>query len=273
MKIGVLIARYGEDLEQKFAHAKELGFTSCQISSWDMERYTDEYAERIVNATKKYGVEISSLWCGWSGPRVWNFYQGPKTLGLVPEEYRKERIEDLKRGSDFAKKIGVKNIVTHVGFIPEVPTDPEFEAVVGAVREVCEYCKNNGQYFLFETGQETPVTLLRLFEEVGLDNVGINLDPANLIMYGKANPIDALDVFGKYVRDVHAKDGLYPTEGKELGCETPIGEGRVDFVRLIAKLREIGYDGPLTIEREISGDEQIRDIIKAKKLLEEIINA
>ena len=131
--------------------------------------------------------------------------------------------------------------------------------------------KANGQYFLFETGQETPVTLLRTIEDIGTDNLGINLDPANLILYGKANPVDALDVFGKYVRDVHAKDGLYPTDGKHLGRETPLGEGKVDFPRLIAKLREVGYDGSLTIEREISGEQQLKDILRGKALLEELI--
>lgn len=83
--------------------------------------------------------------------------------------------------------------------------------------------------------------------------------------------MDALDVFGKYVRDVHAKDGLYPTDGKHLGRETPLGEGKVDFPRLIAKLREVGYDGSLTIEREISGEQQLKDILRGKALLEELI--
>ena len=90
-------------------------------------------------------------------------------------------------------------------------------------------------------------------------------------MYGKGNPVDALDVFGKYVRDVHAKDGLYPTDGKNLGKETPLGEGKVNFPLLVKRLKDIGYDGALTIEREISGDKQIEDIMKAKKILEELI--
>ena len=79
--------------------------------------------------------------------------------------------------------------------------------------------------------------------------MGINLDPANLILYGKSNPIDALDVFGEYVRDVHAKDGCYPTDGKNLGKEMPLGTGKVNFPAFIKKLKEIGYDKTLTIER------------------------
>ena len=136
---------------------------------------------------------------------------------------------------------------------------------------MAEHCKKNGQYFLFETGQETPVTLLRTIETVGTGNLGINLDPANLILYGKANPVDALDVFGKYVMEVHAKDGKYPTEGMELGKETRIGEGKVDFPAFIQKLREVGFDGNLIIEREITGTEQEEDIKASKVFLETLI--
>ena len=121
-------------------------------------------------------------------------------------------------------------------------------------------CRGLGVEFWFETGQETPVTLLRTIEAVAADNLGVNLDTANLILYGKANPVDALDVFGRHVRGVHAKDGLYPTGGTELGKEVPLGQGKVNFPALIPKLKSLGYAGPLTIEREISGPQQFHDI-------------
>ena len=126
---------------------------------------------------------------------------------------------------------------------------PNFAGFCVAVRTVAEHLKENGQYLLFETGQETPVTMLRCFEQVGCDNLGINLDTANLILYGKANPVDALDVFGRYVRNLHAKDGLYPVNGRELGTEAKIGEGKVDFRALFTRLHELGYDSHVTIER------------------------
>ena len=112
---------------------------------------------------------------------------------------------------------------------------------------------------------------MRILEDIGTDNLGINLDPANLLMYGKANPVDALDVLGAYVRGVHAKDGEYPTDGRKLGVEKPLGEGRVDFLRPLAKLKALGYDGALTIEREISGPQQIEDIKRSKRFLEQIL--
>jgi sugar phosphate isomerase/epimerase len=139
------------------------------------------------------------------------------------------------------------------------------------VREVAEHCKKNGQYLLFETGQETPVTMLRTFEQVGTDNLGVNLDTANLILYGRANPVDALDVFGKYVRNLHAKDGFYPTNGHDLGREVRLGDGKVDFKGVFQALHALGYDGPVTIEREISGEQQIEDIRYARTYLTDII--
>lgn len=227
----------------------------------------------IVNDyLKEYGVEVSAFWCGWEGPATWNFTEGPKTLGLVPEEYRETRIKNLCDGADFAKMLGIKNVVTHMGFIPENPNDPIFEGFCHAVKKVAEHLKGNGQRLLFETGQETPVAMLRTFEKVGCDNLGVNVDTANLILYGKANPVDSLDVFGKYVHNLHAKDGTYPTNGNELGQETRIGDGKVDFKSVISKLYELGYDSYITIEREISGEQQLEDIKHAKKYLEDIVN-
>lgn len=228
-------------------------------------------AEKILNAKEKYGVKISTFWCGWSAPAVWDFYEGPLTLGLVPMDYRKERMNQLMAGSDFAKKIKVENVATHVGFLPETPNTAEYHSLVCSIRTVARRCEANEQYFMFETGQETPITLKRTIEDIGLNNLGINLDTANLILYGKAHPVDALTVFGEYVRDTHMKDGRFPTNGKNLGEEVPIGEGAVDFPRLMAKFKEIGYDGPLTIEREIFGEDQIKDIKAAKIYLENLM--
>jgi len=205
----------------------------------------------------------------WTGLpiAVWNFIDGPKTIGLVPLETRNERIQILKKGSDFARILEVGSITTHVGFIPENPNDPLYPGLVEAVKEVAAHCANAGQEFWFETGQETPVTMLRTFEDSGAENLGVNLDPANLVLYGKANPVDALDVIGKYVRGVHAKDGLYPTNGRELGQEVPLGKGKVNYPVLIPKLKKCGFHGALTIEREIAGPQQVKDIKRAIRIL------
>ncbi len=270
MELGVFIS-LEENVEERFKLLAENGFKTCQLNVWLPEFMTDEYAEKVLECTKKYDVRITACWCGWSGPAEWNFTEGPHTLGLVPVTYRHMRAEELKKKFDFAKKLGVTDVITHVGFLPEVPTTTEYQELICTLKDVAAYAKNNGQNFLFETGQETPVTLKRTIEDIGTGNLGINLDPANLICYGKANPVDALDVFGEYVRNIHGKDCLYPTNGYDLGKEVRLGDGKVNYPAFIKKLKEIGYDGPITIEREISGDEQTQDIIYAKELLEKLI--
>lgn len=272
MKIGVCVQFDGIDgMAKKFENLKAEGFDNCQLISWKPELWSDENSEIIKKLTEENGITISAFWCGWEGPCVWNFYDGQITLGLVPPEYRTMRIKNLCDGADFAHRLGVKNVVSHMGFIPENPNDPQFAPFCVAVRQVAEHLKKNGQNLLFETGQETPVTMLRCFEKVGMDNLGVNLDTANVILYGKANPVDALDVFGKYVMNIHAKDGLYPTNGHDLGNEVRIGDGKVDFKALFKKLHELGYDSYVTIEREIEGEQQISDIRHAKKYLGDII--
>lgn len=270
IQLGVLV-RLEEGPEEAIAKVKALDFPTCQVTCWDSSLFDRETAQRLAAAADAQGVTITSLWVGTPGHRVWDFLQGPVTIGLVPPERRAERLRALKQGSDFAKWVGVPSITTHVGFIPENPTDPIYPGLVAALQEIALYCKNNHQSFWFETGQETPVTLLRVIQDIGTDNLGVNLDPANLLMYGKGNPVDALDVIGSYVRGVHAKDGEYPTDGRKLGVEKPLGEGRVNFPQLLAKLHSLGYQGALTIEREISGPQQIADIQRGKRFLEQII--
>ena len=271
-RIGAMVG-YDTDVDilEKFRKNQELGINSCQICIWNVDIFrSDEHAEKIKAAIAETGINVSSLWAGWTGPCEWNFTAGPDTIGLVPVAYRFTRLGELKSASDFAEKIGVKQVVTHVGFIPENPSATEFNGTVAALRNLCGYMKKKGQYFLFETGQETPITLLRTIEAIGTGNIGVNLDTANPILYGKANPVDALDVFGKYVMDTHIKDGFYPTNGMYLGHEARAGDGKANIPEVVRKLIvEYGYEGPFTIEREISGDQQTADIIHAKKLLED----
>lgn len=273
MKIGNMIHfAEREKLEKYFEQLVFFGFDNCQLGSWNPKDWTDENALMVKELCEKYGVTISAFWCGWSGPVVWDFYDGQLTLGLVPPEYRQMRVEQLCAGADWAKKLGVTDVITHMGFIPENPNDPQFAPFCIAVRTVAGHLKKNDQWLLFETGQETPVTMMRCFEKVNMDNLGINLDTANLILYGRANPVDALDVFGKYVRNIHAKDGFYPTNGHSLGKEVRLGDGKVDFKALFKKLKELQYDGYVTIEREIWNEQQQPDIIHARDYLTEIIN-
>lgn len=271
MKIGVMINVHGgSNILEELAKVKSLDLESCQISIWDPTLFTDALAEEINAAVAATGITVSTLWCGYSGPVEWNFTYGPLTAGLVPPAYRGIREKELLLGSEFAQKIHVDQMATHVGFLPANYYDEDFRGTVAVLRRICREMKTRGQTFLFETGQETPVTVLRAIEEIGLDNVGINFDTANLMLYGMGSAADAVLVFGKYIRDTHIKDGFYPTNGTELGREVRAGEGLANFPLILARLKEVGYNGCFTIEREISGEDQIADIITARDLLRSI---
>jgi sugar phosphate isomerase/epimerase len=266
LRLGVIVS-FHEEPEKELRKVADFGLPTCQVATWDPALYTDGNGERLRQACADCGVEITTLWTGYPGPQVWDFVDGPATIGFVPPEYREMRVAALVRGAEFARSVGVPSITTHAGFIPENPRDPLYAGTVDALRRIAERCQELGLGFCFETGQETPITLLRVMTDIGTGNLGVNLDPANLLMYGKANPVDALDVLGAYVRGVHAKDGEYPTEPGRLGAEKPLGEGRVGFDRLVPKLKSFGFAGVLTIEREISGESQARDIRRAIEVL------
>ena len=255
-----------------FEELVEFGLTVCQLVSWDAAWWTDERADSVKREAAARGVHITALWAGWPGPKVWDFIDGPKTLGLAPAAYRAERVAALKQAAGFAHRIGLPAIITHLGFIPEHPHDPVFQEVVAAVKEIALCLKSYGMEFWFESGQETPITMLRLIQAVGTGNLGVNLDPANLVLYGKGNPIDALDVFGAYVRNVHAKDGLYPTDPLHLGTEVKVGKGRVRFPAFVKQLEKIGFTGEYIIEREISGEQQRKDIAETVAYLRGLLS-
>jgi L-ribulose-5-phosphate 3-epimerase len=267
MRLGLFVS-VQEDAGKALKLVYDLGIPTCQASTDD---YSDRVYTTLKEAIEKYDVEVTALNSSGGPPNVYDFYQGPQTIGVVPRKYRQQRIDNFRRASDFAKRLGIPAFHTHYGFIPENPNDPEYPGVVEALRQVATHLKGNSQMMLYETGQETPVTMLRAITDSGLDNQFVNLDTANLILYGKGNPLDALDVLGRLVRGVHAKDGLFPTDPRKLGEEVPIGEGKANFPKLIPRLKELGYAGALTIEREISGPRQIEDIRKEKAYLEKLI--
>src|SRR5437773_3710864 len=267
LRLGLILG-VGRDPNDAIAKVHDLGLPTCQAF---VDEIDSVLAGRLRQALDKYQIEATSLVVGGPGKEVCDFYEGPLTIGLVPHEARETRIAHIKKATDFAKQCGIDAVQTHCGFIPENPNDPVYKETIAAMREVAGYCKRNGQNFRYETGQETPITLVRAMQDVGLDNQGVNFDLANLILYGKANPVDAIELLGPYVQGIHAKDGLWPTNPKELGQEVPIGKGKVDFPRIIGRLKELNYRGAVTIEREISGPQQVEDVRAAKAYLEKLI--
>lgn len=271
MAVGLMI-QPANGPEEAIARVKNLGMSNCFLSlDGYIGKFTPALATQIGGLLEKYEITATSVEVVGPGKLVWDFVDGPSTIGVVPRASRAARVDALKQTSDFAKRLGIKHVQTHCGFMPENPRDPLHEETVLAIRELAKYCATNGQEFLMETGQETPTAMLRVLKDVDQRNLGVGLDTANLILYGKANPVDALDILGPYVKSMHAKDGKWPTNPMQLGEEVLIGQGAVDFTQVFTKLHKLGYTGAVTIERETSGPQQIEDVKAEKVYLERII--
>lgn len=271
MRVGILIPMR-EDICERIAWAAGLGFHSAQLSVWNVALYTEEMAEKIEKACAEFDFTVTAVWCGWSGPKTFQHPYRYPTIGLVPASMRAMRTNEILQGAAFARRLGVKDIITHLGFVPDSPFDPDHIGVAQAIRYICQEIAPYGQRFLFETGEIVPGTLIELIKTAEAENVGINFDPANFLINGRANPSDAMDRLAFMTYGFHAKDGVYAKGMDPKGKEVQIGQGQVDFAALLQKMKDAGFDGDITIEREIKeGPERDRQILEEKVYLEELI--
>jgi sugar phosphate isomerase/epimerase len=218
-------------------------------------------------------LTLVTVFASYTGESYADIPTVKRTVGFIPPSTRAEREARTIELSDFAAALGVPSIACHIGFVPEDTSDPDYIAVREMVRRVADHAAGHGQTFALETGQEPAHVLLNFFKDVNRPNLRINFDPANLILYGSDEPIGALGVLGKYVVTVHCKDGTPPPKQNPsaLGTEMPFGKGAVGIDRFIAKLKGIGYRGPLCIEREIEDQAQkLLDVKMAIGLLERL---
>ena len=147
-KIGAIFAlKAGVDARESMRRLAEIGCECCQVNVWDTSLYTEENAVALISAAEEFGIEISTLWAGWSGPKAWNFVDGPSTLGIVPEAYRMKRTEEVLEGARFARRLGVTRVATHVGFLPENMNDPKYRDIIAALRYIVGECKKLGVSF------------------------------------------------------------------------------------------------------------------------------
>ncbi len=270
MPIGVVIS--GADPLVSLEKVTSFGMSTCQMSVPPGEWWFRERTELIRKKAKEKEIKITSLICGFEDEDYQDIPTIKRTVGLVNPATRGKRVLRVLSYSDFALELEVEIIQAHIGFIPENTSGSNYKELVLALQKIADYCKENNQSFTLETGQEKALVLSKFIEDVNRLNLGVNFDPANMLLYNADDPIKALDILGKYVIGVHCKDGKRPERKGGLGKEYPLGEGDVGIEKFVDKLRKIGYTGHLTIEREISGEKQIRDILKAKELLQKLVN-
>ena len=237
----------------KLEVVQELGIPTIQLHAPHRSTRTPAAAEKFVERLEKMNVELTAVFGGFEGESYADIPTVSRTIGLVPPETRAERLREMCEISDFARLLGCNVIALHLGFVPHDTSLPLYQDVLQVTRQLCEHASQNDQALHLETGQETGEGLLTFIADSKCDNLFVNFDPANMILYGTGDPIDTLKQISKYVRSVHCKDAIASDQpGVTWGRETPLGEGQVDMERYLQTLKEIGYTGPLTIERELA---------------------
>ncbi len=260
-----------EHLNERLATASRLGIPTAHILAPSGEQRSSQALQELKRVLNDADVKPTVMFCGFEGESYASIPIVRETVGLVPEATRAQRLDEARRISDVAAELGIPVTALHVGFIPDAFNTQEYGDIVETVGILADHCAANGQWLHLETGQETVDTLLHFLEDLGRPNVAVNFDPANMILYGTGDPIEAVRRLGDLIRSVHCKDATWsPRPRIEWGQEVPLGEGDVGMERFLVALKEVGYVGPLTIEREIVGEQQLRDIERGVKLLSEL---
>ncbi len=235
----------------------ELGVPTIQLHTPSAGKRNQESAQALNAQLAEMGVKCTAVFGGFEGESYADIPTVVRTVGLVPLETRQGRLEEMFQIADFAKWLDCDTVALHLGFIPHDSAAEGYDDIVNVTRQLCDHCSANNQFLHLETGQETADGLLEFIRIVERDNLKINFDPANMILYGTGQPIEALLAVGSHVRSVHCKDGTWSDKpGETWGAEVALGQGDVDMRAYLTTLKEIGYDGPLTIEREIPQDPQ-----------------
>jgi sugar phosphate isomerase/epimerase len=253
--------------------AHELGVHTIHLHTPHAPSRTPQRAAEFNRKLSDLGITITCVFAGFEGESYADIPTVKRTVGLMPRETRAVRTTELKEIADFARQLGVDVVGIHLGFVPHDASDPDYRELLAITRDVCDHCKGNNQALHLETGQEPVDVLIQFLDDVGRDNLFVNFDPANMILYGAGEPIPSLQQLGPRVRSVHCKDATWSERpGETWGREVPLGEGDVDFAAFLKTLQRIGYDGPLTIEREIpqEPERQKAEIGAAVKLLERL---
>ncbi len=275
--IGIIINSFRTDIPTSVRKAAECGAQGIQVYSTHgemaPENLSPEKRREFLNLVKDNGLIISAL-CGDLGGG-----------GFIHKDLNKERVEKSKRILDLAKDLETDIVTTHIGVVPSDPNHDRYKIMQEACHELAEYADSIDAHFAVETGPETSAVLKGFLDSLNSTGVGVNLDPANLVMVTGDDPVQAVHNLKKYIVHTHAKDGkqiffrdpeiVYGIKKDVIVTddsfiEVPLGEGSVDFPKYLAALEEIGYNGFLTIEREV-GDKPEVDIKAAVDFLNNLM--
>jgi sugar phosphate isomerase/epimerase len=250
-EIGLMFWASG-DAERDMASIRGFGLRAGQLGFGGELSLNGLAAAWRSALAKNPDFTIATAVCSYAGEDYTDIASVRETVGLVPERTRAERIERTKDVAGIAAQLGIRSVACHIGFVPEDRAASKYREVCDLVRNICDHLAKQEQDFALETGQEPANALLAFIEDVGRPNLKINFDPANMILYGTGDPIDAVQVLGRHIISVHCKDGVGPALDKpgSLGFERRLGSGQVDFPAFLKALGDVGYCGIWSIERE-----------------------
>ena len=237
---------------------KSCGVVSGQLAIDGTVQLTPETTAAWKAALAAEDFHVFTVFAAYEGESYADIPTVERTVGFIPREVRAAREIRTREVIDFAAALGVKSFGCHVGCIPHDPAHPDYQPVLELIRRIADYAASFGMTFCLETGQEPAAQLLAFFEAAARPNLRINFDPANMILYGSGEPIEAFRLLRRHVVSVHGKDGDWPDRNRpgSLGAERPLGEGSVNIPKFVATLKETGYTGPICVESGVHGEEQ-----------------
>jgi L-ribulose-5-phosphate 3-epimerase len=190
-----------------------------------------------------------------------------RTGGVVPDSTWEENWKNIRVNADLARDLNLRLVTFHAGFLPEDPDTPEFEKLSGRLEQIADHFAERGLNLGLETGQESASSLIALLTKLNRSNVGVNFDPANMILYDKGDPIEALRLLGPWLKQCHLKDANRTRLPGQWGEEVAVSQGEVDWPAFFRVLDEVGFRGDLAIERE-AGQQRLADIRTARQFVE-----
>jgi len=210
------------------------------------------------------GIDVASGMLATVGEDYSSIAAIHRTGGIVPDDTWPASRELACKVIDKAAQLGLALVTFHAGFIPDDAADPTYALVRDRLRQLADFAGERNVALGLETGQESAATLGAFLADLDRDNVGVNFDPANMLLYGSGDPIEAVTLLAPHLRQVHIKDATPAGKVGEWGAEVVVGTGDVDWTTFAATLRQGGYQGDLMIERE-AGDNRIDDIATARR--------
>ena len=252
-RVGVFLRCTGQDDPLRALQAvKSLGLDTIQVSKLPDRFYTPEGATEFAGMLRSAGIRADSVVAVFTGESYADRDTVVRTVGFRPLHLIKERLEYLRTCVDFAGAIGAKIVTFHMGFLPENPQDDAYQAMLAAVTDIAAYAKEQNVTISLETGQETGEQLAAFLDTITVARVGVNFDPANLVIYGVDAPSRALKHVVTRVTSVHVKDALLPESPGAMGREVRPGEGRAELAECFRMLRASGFKGALIIENYVA---------------------